>query len=87
MQRQLSVSGFIAFAYFSTYRYRVNPVYAIIEPGNAVEVIVVRRSGTSKSDNLVFQTIKTGNLKIGAKELFKNVPKQSNAMFVLPMMA
>jgi len=38
--------------------YRVNPVYSFIEPGQTLDVDILRQSGPAKVDKMVFVTAK-----------------------------
>uniref|UniRef100_A0A9J2PIQ0 Major sperm protein n=1 Tax=Ascaris lumbricoides TaxID=6252 RepID=A0A9J2PIQ0_ASCLU len=65
--------------------YRVNPVYAFIEPGQTVSFDIVRNNGGNKNDKLVFLATKASNNDTRPKELFK--PGASNAVMVLPLLS
>lgn len=64
--------------------YRVNPVYAIVEPGQTLNVDVMRQNGSNKVDKIVFVTTRAG-LEENPKNLFK--PGTQSSMMVLPLLA
>jgi hypothetical protein len=64
--------------------YRVNPVYAIVEPGQTLSVDVLRQNGSNKVDKIVFVTTRAG-LEENPKSLFK--PGTQSSMMVLPLLA
>uniref|UniRef100_A0A914Q614 Major sperm protein n=1 Tax=Panagrolaimus davidi TaxID=227884 RepID=A0A914Q614_9BILA len=64
--------------------YRVNPVYAIVEPGQTLSVDVMRQNGSNKVDKIVFVTTRAG-LEENPKNLFK--PGTQSSMMVLPLLA
>uniref|UniRef100_A0A915CJU9 Major sperm protein n=2 Tax=Parascaris univalens TaxID=6257 RepID=A0A915CJU9_PARUN len=65
--------------------YRVNPVYAFIEPGQTVSFDIVRNNGGDKKDKLVFLATKASSNDTQPKELFK--PGVSNVVTVLPLLS
>ena len=49
--------------------YRVNPVYAFIEPGKVVNFDILCQNGTNKNDNIVFVVAKVGSFYLQNKRL------------------
>jgi len=68
--------------------FRVNPVYGYVEPGQTLNVEVVRQSGgVSKLDKLVFVTAKAPAENTDVKTLFKTAQKDGAVLMVLPLIA
>uniref|UniRef100_A0A7E4W1J4 Major sperm protein n=1 Tax=Panagrellus redivivus TaxID=6233 RepID=A0A7E4W1J4_PANRE len=65
--------------------YRVNPVYAFVEPGQTLNVDVMRQNGSNKVDKIVFVTAKAPVEEANPKVLFK--PGAPSSMMVLPLLA
>uniref|UniRef100_A0A183DFZ8 MSP domain-containing protein n=1 Tax=Gongylonema pulchrum TaxID=637853 RepID=A0A183DFZ8_9BILA len=63
--------------------YRVNPVFAFIEPGQVLNVDVVRQNGGAKADKMVFVWSKASDTDHNPQLLFNDV--SSYAMSVLPL--
>uniref|UniRef100_A0AC34Q0H8 Major sperm protein n=1 Tax=Panagrolaimus sp. JU765 TaxID=591449 RepID=A0AC34Q0H8_9BILA len=66
--------------------YRVNPVFAFIEPGQTLNVDVMRQNGSNKVDKLVFITSKASPEDNNPKQIFKP-GTTNNTMMVLPLLA
>jgi hypothetical protein len=67
--------------------YRVNPVYGVLEPGQFLDVEILRQSGqNSKVDKLVFVTAKAPSENFDVKKLFKSAPKEETPRLVLPLL-
>ncbi|KAI6170723.1 Major sperm protein [Aphelenchoides bicaudatus] len=67
--------------------YRVNPVYAYIEPGQQLNVYVMRQNGSAKLDKIVFVTVKAVDGNANLKQLFAETPYGHHQMSILPVWA
>uniref|UniRef100_A0A914ZVL1 Major sperm protein n=2 Tax=Parascaris univalens TaxID=6257 RepID=A0A914ZVL1_PARUN len=65
--------------------YRVNPVFAFIEPGQRINVDIVRDTGKPKIDKMVFVFAKATSEDIQPKSVFK--PGASKPSLILPLIA
>ncbi|TKR68080.1 hypothetical protein L596_024121 [Steinernema carpocapsae] len=65
--------------------YRVNPVYAFVEPGQNLNVDIVRQNGQGKVDKIVFATAKAAANDACPQKLFQQ--GAVNPMMVLPLLA
>uniref|UniRef100_A0A0M3IKQ3 Major sperm protein n=1 Tax=Ascaris lumbricoides TaxID=6252 RepID=A0A0M3IKQ3_ASCLU len=65
--------------------YRVNPVFAFIEPGQCINVDIVRDTGNPKVDKMVFVYAKATAEDIQPKSVFK--PGASKPSLILPLIA
>jgi len=68
--------------------YRVNPVYGFVEPGQKLDVMIIRQNGSSsKIDKLVFVTAEASGESNDFKKLFKSGTKGETSCLVLPLIA
>ncbi|VDM51562.1 unnamed protein product [Toxocara canis] len=63
--------------------YRVNPVFAFIEPGQYINVDIIRDVGKPKIDKMVFVTAKATADDLMPKAVFK--PGVNKPSLVLPL--